>query len=480
MTDDMQQDGRNMHIMPRWWRWFVVSAATVALSACQMPDNVELPIDGSQPDASVLVEQPVVESPTEAAPDAADSPLPLGGSDAVAAGEGSEETENDHDQPSPLVPRDPPGGRVNSNIEAELPPAPTNFDDCPSYEMTDTCPSTLGGYPALPPSAFTGRPGDGYTDGRIPWAPPNIRRPWPRDEYLHDGGDHDNNVHVLPNWDVRGLDIEDTVVHFDTLDGRTLVEPSNRVDIYAPRFASVRRISGIVAHEGWSWSGRLDQPVHLADNNETTPVTAMHQPRQLNAQIGRKGPTTYFDPTIPRVANNEQGPAGFDGSLEWFENFQIVRTGEFDEAEKARLKIRIDAASAWTTKDSVSVFMEDRLAAIDTADSRPQETVKYVLPPGKQQVQIVKLASKKYAKPGEIIDFTIRFDNRGNQVIGNVTILDNLTARLEYVEDSAQCSLEADFFLQENDRGSHVLRWEVIDPLDVGDGGIIRFKCRVR
>jgi uncharacterized repeat protein (TIGR01451 family) len=480
MTDVTQQDGGNMRIMPRWWRWFVLSAATVALSACQMPDSIELPVDDSRPRDSVLVEQPAVDSSAEAAPKATNSTLPLGGSDAAAAGEGSDIPELGYDQPSPLVPRDPPEGRVNSGVDVEQPPVVIDNEHCPSYEVTDSCATTYGDYPALPPSAFTGRPGDGYTDGRIPWAPPNIRRPWPRDEYLHDGGDHDDNVHVMPNWDVRGLDVEDTVVHFDTLDGRTLVEPSNRVDIYAPRFASVRRISGIVAHEGWSWSGRLDQPTHLADNNETTPVTAMHQPRQLNAQIGRKGPTTYFDPTIPRVAENDQGPAGFDGALEWFENFQVVRTGEFDEAEKARLKMRIDAATAWTTKDSVSVFMEDRLAAIDTADSRPQETVKYVLPPGKQRVEIVKLASKKHAKPGEIIDFTIRFDNRGDQVIGNVTILDNLTARLEYVAESAQCSLEADFYLEENERGSHVLRWEVIDPLDVGDGGIIRFKCRVR
>ena len=43
------------------------------------------------------------------------------------------------------------------------------------------------------------------------------------------------------------------------------------------------------------------------------------------------------------------------------------------------------------------------------------------------------------------VDFTIRFDNVGNQPIGNVAILDSLNTRLEFVPDSAQCSVDAKF-----------------------------------
>ena len=42
------------------------------------------------------------------------------------------------------------------------------------------------------------------------------------------------------------------------------------------------------------------------------------------------------------------------------------------------------------------------------------------------------------------------------------------------------CSVKADFFAEENEGESLVLRWEIIDPLEVGQGGIIRFQCRVR
>ena len=62
----------------------------------------------------------------------------------------------------------------------------------------------------------------------------------------------------------------------------------------------------------------------------------------------------------------------------------------------------------------------------------------------------------------------------------DVTILDNLTTRLEYIEGTAQSSREAEFFVEENEARSLVLRWEIVDPLPVGQGGIVRFRARVR
>ncbi|MFN9540552.1 MAG: DUF11 domain-containing protein, partial [Planctomycetota bacterium] len=75
---------------------------------------------------------------------------------------------------------------------------------------------------------------------------------------------------------------------------------------------------------------------------------------------------------------------------------------------------------------------------------------------------------------------TISCENVGARKIGNVTIIDNLTTRLEYVPDSAQCSLDADFSSERNAADSLVLRWDVKQTLDVGQSGLIRFKCRVR
>ena len=42
------------------------------------------------------------------------------------------------------------------------------------------------------------------------------------------------------------------------------------------------------------------------------------------------------------------------------------------------------------------------------------------------------------AQPGEEVEFTLRFDNVGDRVIGNVTIIDSLTTRLEYVDGTPE------------------------------------------
>ena len=100
--------------------------------------------------------------------------------------------------------------------------------------------------------------------------------------------------------------------------------------------------------------------------------------------------------------------------------------------------------------------------------------------PGQPKLRVIKIASVGEAQPGDEIDFTIRFDNVGDEVIGNVTLIDNLTTRLEYVTDTAQSNLEADFSTRQNEGESLVLRWEIREPLNPGEGGIIRFRCRVR
>ena len=71
----------------------------------------------------------------------------------------------------------------------------------------------------------------------------------PGDEYLCDGGDYGLPAAVRADWSVDGLEQEDAIAHYDTLDGRVVVTPSNRVCIYAPRFAAVRRVENPLAHE---------------------------------------------------------------------------------------------------------------------------------------------------------------------------------------------------------------------------------------
>jgi uncharacterized repeat protein (TIGR01451 family) len=349
------------------------------------------------------------------------------------------------------------------------------------------------GPPALPPQAWTGAPHDGYTHptthpaqfplgvpaGVGAWAPAGIQRPWPPDEWIFDGGDKRPHVEVAPDWSIYGLQEEDTVAHFDTLDGRTLVEPANRVPIYAPRFAAVRKVYGIEAHHHRTPPLVHDLPEGLVVEREAQLAVDADQYLHMRTNLGVKSPITNVEKLGPITLAVELIPEMFVETFAPYEDLQVIKTGIYDNSEKARLAQMVDAALVWTEKQAAQVVIDETQALTAVVDARPQETVLYELA-GKPRLRIVKVANRTEALPGEIVEFTLRFDNIGTQVIGNVTILDNLTTRLEYVPDTAQCSLRGNFGVQENDGQSLALRWEILDPMQPGEGGVIRFKCRVR
>lgn len=336
-----------------------------------------------------------------------------------------------------------------------------------------------GSYP--PASCPPGTPGESQ---RVvypnPWTPDGLKCPWPSDEYIFDGGDRLIQATVARDWTVRGLDNEDTIVHYDTRDGKTIVKPSNCVPIYAPRFAAVRKVYGIELHEGREHIAGVEKPIRINSQDTSLLATTAIQPQQPILQHGIK--------TSVRLRERLRGvgveaallPRGVESGFLPHEDFLLIKRGEYDLSEKARLTSRIQAAYQWAKDQSVQVTIEGQLAHEGKGNNKAAETLMYELPPGKPCLRIVKVASKSEAQVGDTIDFTIRFDNMGDQKIGNVTIIDSLTTRLEYVPDSAQCTQKANFATVENEAESLVLRWEIQEPMRVGEGGIIRFKCKVR
>jgi uncharacterized repeat protein (TIGR01451 family) len=304
--------------------------------------------------------------------------------------------------------------------------------------------------------------------------------PWPPDEYIYNGGDNDLSVQVADDWSVVGLHEGDTIAHYDTLEGQVVVEPTNEVFLYAPRFASVRKVTGVVQHEQHLRSAGVELPVHLAQNADAETATTVLQPVQAGRNLGITSLNRFRDKMRPGGLETLQAAAGVEGKLLPFEDFLIIRTGLFDNTEKARLAEQLQAAFTWSHDASVQVVI-DNIDALETSNEvRTQSIYTYEMPAGKPRLRLVKIASKQNAKPGEMVNFTIRFDNVGDRVIGNVTVIDNLNTRLEYVPDSQECTLKADFSSSENEHNSAVLRWEITDPMKVGKGGVIRFQCRVR
>jgi uncharacterized repeat protein (TIGR01451 family) len=303
---------------------------------------------------------------------------------------------------------------------------------------------------------------------------------FPKGEFLFDGDDAGRRVTVDKTWNVYGLDIEDTVAHFDTLDGRRLVSPSNRVAIYAPRFSAVRKVSDL----GQSYAAT--SPHQFEDDRQTVSARgadltdATEQFEQLGRHQAANHPAGFIDQTRGVLAEITTHLFGVRNSFSPFENLQLIRFGRFSSAESARLNVGMQSAKVWEDDLGLQVVVANVQPIIAKNAKQVQEVEAIKSEENNNILRVVKIASTIAARPGDIVEFTIRFDNISSKKIGNVTLIDNLTSRLEYVANSAESTHHADFITKPNSAGSSKLRWEIRDPIPPGEGGIVRFKCRVR
>jgi len=342
-----------------------------------------------------------------------------------------------------------------------------------SYREQVACPHCQG---HRKPFAFS----EELHDQGASWVPDGISCPWPKDEFICDGGDLNVDAYVKQDFTVVGLDQEDTIAHYDTLDGRMEVSASNCVCIYAPRFAAVRQITSPVLWEGHERMAAVAKPVKLNIHEENRGPKTVLQPEQLEAQLGLDQPQRFVDRT--RGIGVEQTVRLILAAEAFLphENLLLIQRGQFDASEKARLAERVAAAETWIINQAVQVIIDGKPAVEAKGLSKPEETITYELE-GRPCLRICKIADKSEAQLGEIVQFTLRFDNVGDQPVGNVTVIDHLMPRLAFVEGSAESTVKAEFKTEVKlPEESTILRWEIAEPLKVNEGGIIRFQARVR
>lgn len=301
-------------------------------------------------------------------------------------------------------------------------------------------------------------------------------------EHIFDGGDRSMEALVGTgrNWEVSGLETEDTIGHFDTLDGQRLVVASNRVAIYSPRFGAVRQILNVAQtiREMPALSTESTLPHQVQGTKAQASTTAQFdQLRQMRDAKAAQGVRQRTAPTwtVGQVATTETSGTNAVSSL-----VSLVQQSELSNSQKAMLAKGRQAAIAWTGVEGVQVIADFQSAHVVLNVDKADEIVESHSPNNRPKLKVVKLASQDAAQQGDVVDFVLRFENIGDQTIGNVTLLDHLPDRLEYVVDSASCDVACQFYTQTNDQGSTVLRWDIEKPLKVTAGGTIRFSCRVR
>ncbi|MDR1291051.1 MAG: DUF11 domain-containing protein [Planctomycetaceae bacterium] len=329
--------------------------------------------------------------------------------------------------------------------------------------------------------------GDGKEEFRGSWRPGGNFGFWPQAEYLADGGDGDGRygnakVSVNEDWTLRNLDTGDTVAHYDTVDGRVVVEPSNQVHIYAPRFGAVRKVEGVINTDHLTSFSAINQQVRT-NTNKSKENTGRTEQQELSA-----GYTRSRDDLVGVRGKVVGAGVGSSQSLEGYSTFEgvmsysdVLRLKKLGSAEIIHLAEGCQNAREWQGAEGVKINASYRVPMSVSLGEGVGQLFK-IDDSGvsdRSKLRLIKVASKKSAQPGDIIEFTLRFDNLGTEPLGNITVMDNLTTRLQFIPDSAKSSVPSGFVVESNGVSSFTLRFEITDPLEAGQFGVIQFRCRV-
>lgn len=353
----------------------------------------------------------------------------------------------------------PAAGRIIPVQSIEAMSADTTERAVPPY-----MPLPLGLPPGMPPTN---------------WSPPGVTAPWPQDEFLADGGDLPPFAAPSQNG-VIGLNPEDAVAQFSTADGKTAVQPFNRAFIYSPRFAAVRHVVSIQQNDQAESTAGVHVPTHLAQREESLEPGVGTQRYQPLGATGRRGAGLFLSRQGDGAVSQAIGPGGFSDAFKPYENFRIIVSGAIDSQEIPTLAASVQAAMAWSSDQAVQIILDGTAAAEAAGTTKLHAVYSVKSEQGEVKLRLVKVASTDAAQPGDFVDFTLRFDNVGTATIQKAVIIDNLGPRLQYEPASAQASVDAAFSAQANEVGSSILQWELAQPLKPGEGGIIRFRVKVR
>jgi uncharacterized repeat protein (TIGR01451 family) len=258
----------------------------------------------------------------------------------------------------------------------------------------------------------------------------------PVEEILPDGGDAGPRIGLGPEGKIGGLNPTDTAAEFQYGTNGRRVTISNRVCLFSPRFAVLRSADvpagfDLLLGTGLERSAWANAMLHARLRiDETQNAIAL---RGYHTKYGVRGIQSRFGVA---ALDNRIGTA-LTGSVEGL----AVRGAVF-EVE--------------------SVTQVRNLCKPD------------------QPLVLTKTADNKAPKAGDVVTFTLKYENYGRKPIRDVVIADSLSSRLEFIPGSVVTDRPAVFTIQMNEAYSALLRWDVQGDLMPGQSGTIKFQARVR
>jgi hypothetical protein len=244
--------------------------------------------------------------------------------------------------------------------------------------------------------------GCGTSSGPCNVCPPALPGGIDPQEYIFDGGDQDPAVRIKQDYSLVGLGPEDTVVEFTTEDGREYAETGCRTAIYAPRFASVRRIQSY---------GEQDGVLAARATLKQQPAIHVHAPTPPLLAAKKQGPIPESNVDVVEAFRERnrgvpilmnQAPRGWSNFYKPYEDLQLIRTGEANTTEGPQLIKYATNAIAWSTVDELMVLVDNAEAELVVSEDHPEEIFTYEL--GGARIRMCKVASQQSANVGDVVD----------------------------------------------------------------------------
>jgi uncharacterized repeat protein (TIGR01451 family) len=334
------------------------------------------------------------------------------------------------------------------------------------------CPFACGAVPCTLPSGPA-----------CPPLEPGNRPMLPRDEYLCDGGDHGVKAGVGAGGALQGVDPRDAVIRFDVGIDRypdPKILPTNRVCIYAPRFAEVKVSTGTIEN------------VEIHGVNLNT-LTQKPSQAEKTDDIRR-----LVQNQAPELARDRRRVQAARGEVYAGETADVRGAMGYGNVQQAKIGSQAQAVGTERLRQAPVVARDKvRLSGIKTAESpviadlvqgtgemvRSQPTLEMTgveTPPNRPGLAVVKRVDVTEAEPGDVVTYAIAYRNMGNTPIRSVSIVDSLLPRLEYVAGTAKGPKGAAFSVAENQAGSTELRWDLRETIPPGASGYVSFQAVVR
>jgi uncharacterized repeat protein (TIGR01451 family) len=250
------------------------------------------------------------------------------------------------------------------------------------------------------------------------------------EECFTDGGDTNNRLGVRDTGELGGLDTTDVALEY-TQGIKRKVTTSNQVCICVPRFA-VQKVE--LNPRGLYFAYRLEAGVQrMASSTHRTNLLAQSVAERLK-------PVGLELPIRPMAQIGRQGA-------------QIVMT-------MTSVKATYTVSGTQVVKQSVE----------------PDELVNFP----NEMVVVKSVEPKTGVKVGDEVTFTITYKNDTALPVSDLVLSDSLSARLEYVAGSGLSDRPTNVTIEANAAGSAVVRFEIPGTLQPGQGGVVKFKAKVR